>query len=396
MSATRIDWVGEHCRLLRSIAEEFQRTQPFQGLTIGTGIHLEAKTVALILTLRRGGARVVSTGNLNTTQPDAVEVLRAYGVTVIGEATKSREVHDAHLREVLAATPDLILDNGGDLFAAFLDSPYPGLRGGTEETTSGRMRLAPLRDELRRPILVINDSPIKQFAENEHAVGQSALESYLRFTNRATNGENVTVFGYGACGRGVAHNFRGAHAQVTVVEVDPVTRLRAHLDGFRTPDRSEAIASADLIVTVTGQAGVITAADLPLLRDGVTLANAGHFPHEIDVDGILAASEVSDTSSYEDDLMSVDLADGRRVHLIARGHMFNLAGPRPLGNSIEAMDLGFALQARCLEAVARGAVDASHCVVPVPGDIDAAVARSYLDQRYPAGEPVPRGSGAKV
>ena len=177
MVSTRIDWVREHCRLLRGIAAEFGRTRPFDGLTIGTGIHLEAKTVALLLTLRDGGARLISTGNLNTTQPDAVDRLRAEGVTVIGAPTKDGEVHAGYLGEVLAAEPDLILDNGGDLFTRYLDRPYEGLAGGTEETTSGRMRLEPLRDRLRLPILVINDSPIKQFAESEHAVGHSALES---------------------------------------------------------------------------------------------------------------------------------------------------------------------------------------------------------------------------
>jgi adenosylhomocysteinase len=381
--STRIDWVREHCRLLRGIADEFGRTRPFDGLTIGTGIHLEAKTVALLLTLRDGGARLISTGNLNTTQPDAVDRLRAEGVTVIGGPTKDGEVHAGYLGEVLAAEPDLILDNGGDLFARYLDRPYQGLIGGTEETTSGRMRLEPLRARLGRPILVINDSPIKQFAENEHAVGQSSVESFLRMTNRVTNGEQVTVFGYGACGRGVAASFRGAYARVSVVDVDPVTRLRAHLDGFSTPPRDSAVADADLIVTVTGARDVLTAADLPLLRDGVILANAGHFPAEIDAAGLIGSAEVTGTTEYVDDLLTLELSDGRRVHLLARGHMFNLAGPRPLGNSIESMDLGFALQARCLEAVARRSVDATSCVVPVPGAIDAAVARSYLDRKYP-------------
>ena len=164
MTYTRIDWVAEHCQLLRSISAEFAGTRPFDGLTIGTGIHLEAKTVALILTMRDGGARLVSTGNLNTTQPEAVAVLKAEGVVVIGEPTKDREEHGRYLDEVIAARPDLILDNGGDLFAKYLDGLYDGLRGGTEETTSGRMRLQPLRDRLNLPILVINDSPIKQFA----------------------------------------------------------------------------------------------------------------------------------------------------------------------------------------------------------------------------------------
>jgi adenosylhomocysteinase len=381
--STRIDWVREHCRLLQAISAEFTRTRPFDGLTIGTGIHLEAKTVALLLTLRDGGARLVSTGNLNTTQPDAVARLRDEGVTVVGEPTKDSQLHASYQEEVLAAEPDLILDNGGDLFTRYLDRPYEALVGGTEETTSGRMRLEPLRDRLRLPILVINDSPIKQFAENEHAVGQSALESYLRMTNRVTNGEQVTVFGYGSCGRGVAATFRAARARVSVVDVDPVTRLRAHLDGFGAPPRDAAIASADLIITVTGARDVLTVADLPLLRDGVILANSGHFPAEIDVPGLLGAPSVTGITEYPDDLLTLELADGRRIHVLARGHMFNLAGPRPLGNSIESMDLGFALQARCLEAVARRRVDAASCVVPVPRDIDAAVARGYLDRKYP-------------
>jgi adenosylhomocysteinase len=292
-------------------------------------------------------------------------------------------VQASYLDEVLAAKPDLILDNGGDLFARYLDRPYEGLLGGTEETTSGRMRLESLRGRLNRPILVINDSPVKQFAENEHAVGQSSLESFLRMTNRVTNGEQVTVFGYGACGRGVAANFRGAYARVSVVDVNPVTRLRAHLDGFSTPPRDIAVASADVIITVTGARDVLTAADLPLLRDGVILANAGHFPAEIDAAGLIGADEVASRQEYADDLLTLELKDGRRVHLLARGHMFNLAGPRPLGNSIESMDLGFALQARCLEAVANRSVDATSCVVPVPGRIDAAIANSYLDRRYP-------------
>ncbi len=382
MVSTRIDWVAEHCQLLRSISAEFKETQPFRGLTIGTGIHLEAKTVALILTLRDGGARLVSTGNLNTTQPEAIEVLKAEGITVVGGPTQDKELHNSYLDEVVAAKPDLILDNGGDLFVKYLDAPWEGLLGGTEETTSGRMRLEPLREQLQLPIVVINDSPIKAFGENEHAVGQSALESYLRLTNRITNGENVTVFGYGWCGRGVAANFRGAYARVSVVESDPVTRLRAHLDGFSTPQRDIAIATADLIITVTGAPDIITAADLPKLRDGVVLANAGHFPQEIDVDGLFGSPDVVNVVEYADDLTALELRDGRRIHVVSRGHMFNLAGPRPIGNSIESMDLGFSLQSRCLEAVATKAVDATSCVVPVPVHIDAAVANAYLDRKY--------------
>src|SRR5262249_29662028 len=159
-------------------------------------------------------------------------------------------------------------------------------------------------------ILVINDSPIKQFAENRHAVGQSVLESFLRITNRSTNGRRVTVFGYGACGKGVAANFRNAYAVVSVVERDPVAQLEAMPDGFLGPEREGALRSADVVVTVTGAEGVVTAADVPLLRDGAILANAGHFPWEIDADGIERAAR----------------EQGRRIEVLAGGHMVNLAG----------------------------------------------------------------------
>lgn len=379
---SRIDWVRQNTRLLQQVSEEFRQTQPFKGMTIGTGIHLEPKTVSLILTLQAGGARLVSTGNLNSTQPEAVYYLKAHGVEVLGRPTGDPTEHAGYLRQVLEHRPDLILDNGGDLFGAYLEHPYAGLLGGTEETTSGRMRLLPLRDRLNMPILVINDSPIKQFAENEHAVGQSVLESYLRITNRMTNGQRVTVFGYGACGKGVAKNFRAAGSLVSVVEVDPIMRLQALLDGFDTPPRVEALGSADVTITVTGAREVITAADLPLLKDGAILANAGHFPFEIDVAGMRSHVSVVERVEQEAGIEELRLTDGHRIRVLTGGHMVNLAGPRPLGNSIESMDLGFTLQARCLEAVALAQVSGDACVVPVPREIDARVASAYVNLQY--------------
>lgn len=377
----RIDWVGRSCRLLSGISDEFRETKPFNGLTIGTGIHLEPKTAALLLTLQAGSASVVSTGNLSSTQPETVEYLRAHGVVVHASATRDAGEHSSNLDRILDEEPDLLLDNGGDLFARWLERPYEGLLGGTEETTSGRMRLEPLRNQLAMPILVINDSPIKQFAENKHGVGQSVMESYLRFTNRITNGMRVTVIGYGSCGRGVAQYFRANQAVVSVVDRDPVITLEAHLDGFLTPRREEALRSADLIITITGAEGIIQPCDLDFLGDGVILANAGHFPLEIDVRAIEESGRVVLQEQYEDDITTWVLEDDRRIHLLGQGHMMNLAGPRPLGNSIEVMDMGFALQARCLEAVANGSAGRQHCVVPVPDQINARVANAYLDLR---------------
>src|ERR1700737_245934 len=375
---SRIEWVRSNCRLLQAIASDFIETGPFRGMTIGDGIHLEPKTVALLLTLKAGGAQVVSTGNLNTTQPEAVEYLRANGIDVIGDRTTDENEHDQHLREVLRAQPELILDNGGDLFVRYLDNPYDHLLGGTEETTSGRVRLARLRSRLARPILVVNDSPIKQVAENRHAVGQSVLESFLRITNRATNGRNVLVFGYGSVGKGIAASFRNAYASVAVIERDPVLRLEASFDGFQVPDRSAGLKTAEIVITATGAEGVGTEADLYVLRDRVVLINAGHFPAEIAVERIAADPRVAKRQDGPDGVTTFMLTDRRAIHLLAGGHMVNLGGPRPLGNSIESMDLGFALQARCLEAVARRRTSPDDVVVPVPVSINAAVAEAFL------------------
>src|SRR5256712_6963598 len=375
---SRIEWVRANCRLLLGIAEEFAATRPFANLTIGTGIHLEPKTVALLLALKAGGARVVSTGNLNSTQPDAVVYLRGNGVDVIGDRTTDEREHNRYLSDVLAAEPHLLLDNGGDLFQRYLDAPYQRLLGGTEETTSGRVRLAKLRSQLARPILVIHDSPIKQFTQNRHAVGQSVLESFLRITNRATNGRNVLVFGYGSVGRGIAASFRNAFASVGVIEPDPVLRLEASFDGFEVPDRATGLRDADVLITATGAQDIITEADLDILKDRVVLINAVHFPAEIAVDRIMADSRVAQRRDGPEGISTLELTDGRAIHVLTGGHMVNLGGPRPLGNSIESMDLGFALQARCLEAVARGRTSADDVVVPVPSWINALVAEAFL------------------
>ena len=376
-----IEWVVRSCRLLQRISDEFETSQPFAGLRIGTAIHMEPKTVALILTLQRGGADVVATGNLGSTQLEAAEYLRQRGVTVVGQPTTDLREHDGYLRELLATQPDVLLDNGGDLFVRYLENPYEHLRGGTEETTSGRNRLLPLREKLNRPVLVINDSPIKQFAENYHAVGLSVLESYLRITNRTPNGERVTVYGYGPCGKGIAVNFRNAFAKVTLCEIDPVKRLEAHLDGFMVGDIDAVTTDADVVITSTGATHVLTTHHLSHFRDGVILINAGHFPDEIDVAGMAMSPTVISSSATSDGITTFTTSAGRLVHVLAGGHMVNLNGPRPLGNSIESMDLGFALQSKCLEAVARGSVTAADAVVPVPRWIDEYVSDAYLASR---------------
>jgi adenosylhomocysteinase len=330
--------------------------------------------------LRAGGARLVCTGNLNSTQPATVEFLRAQGMTVFATQTTDPVAHHQSLEAVVAEKPDLLLDNGGDLFAI---AAGPPLRQSARRHRGNHLRPHPVAAAARAagmPILVINDSPIKQFAENKHAVGQSLFESYMRFTNRSTNGKRVTVFGYGACGKGTAACFRNAFSQVSVVDIDPGHTLEAHLDGFLTPLRHDAIRSADVLITVTGHPDIVTANDLPLIKNGAILLNGGHFPNEIDVAAFRAHPDVVAIDRYQtDSIETLNLKDGRAIHILGGGHMANLAGPRPLGNSVESMDLGFTLQVRCLERVARRGVGPEACIVPVPADIDAMVASAYLD-----------------
>ncbi len=376
---SRFEWVRDSCRLLKQTGEEFERTQPFKGLRIGTGIHLEPKTAALLLVLQRGGADLVSTGNLNSTQAETVEYLRERGVDVIGGPTADPEEQDRNLRGVLAAKPDLLLDNGGDLFARYLEDPWDGLLGGTEETTSGRDRLTPLRDQDRQAVAGHQRQP-DQAIRGEHARGRAGNGRSPHADHQPDDQRSARGgLRYGSVGQGVALYFRNVFSLVSVLEPQPVLRLRALLDGYEVPDREDALANADIVVTVTGAPGIVTAADLPHLRDGVILVNAGHLPWEIDVDGLLADPSVASTDDVVDGITSVHLTDGRTIHILTRGHMVNLAGPRPLGNSIESMDLGFTLQARCLEAVATGTVDPTWCVVPVPASIDALVAAAYVD-----------------
>jgi adenosylhomocysteinase len=188
----------------------------------------------------------------------------------------------------------------------------------------------------------------------------------------------VVVLGYGGVGKGLALNFRNNHALVSVLERDPVLRMEALWDGFAVPERDEALASADIVVTATAATGVIGPGDLEVLRDGVILVNVGHLPVEIDVPGIAASPLVEAHEPADDGISTFRLRDGRSVHLLTDGHMVNLAGPRPLGNTIESMDIGFSLQARCLEAVATGAVGPESSVVPVPRSIDESVASAYV------------------
>ncbi|MET4632602.1 adenosylhomocysteinase [Kaistia defluvii] len=375
----RINWIRSRMRLLAGVRADFERDRPFAGLSIGVSLHLEPKTAVLLEVLQAGGAAIVGTGNHGSTQDDIVAVLKAKGMQLYGKRDDDLDQHLKNVAQVVAARPDILLDNGADLVALAIKAGTVGsIRGGTEETTSGGDRL---RDELAGkvpfPIIVINDSPLKQIAENRHAVGQSIVESFMRITNLMIPGRRFVVVGYGWCGRGIAQYLDALGGRVAVVETDAIKALEAALDGYRVGKIEDLAGWGEVFITATGRPGVIGEAAIARMRSGAILANSGHFPWEIDVAAL--RTQATGSELVDDSLERIELADGRHVVLVADGRMFNLAGREPKGNSIESMDIGFMLQALSL---ARVAGDSRAALVegaqPVPADINQTIARRMV------------------
>ncbi|WP_440708466.1 adenosylhomocysteinase [Herbiconiux sp. YIM B11900] len=378
--AARVEWIRSRMPLLAAARTEFARTLPFAGRRIGMSLHLEPKTAVLLETLAAGGAEVVGTGNHGSTQDDVVAYLGTLGMTLFGTRDDTLEQHHENVGRVLDAEPDMLLDNGGDLAAGVIARGVSAsVIGGTEETTSGGDRLrGELAGTVGFPMIVINDSLLKAIGENKHAVGQSVVESFMRITNLMVPGRRFVVFGYGWCGRGVAHYLRALGGKVAVVEVDELKAFEAALDGFRVSTEG-ALAFAewgDVFITATGHPGVLPVDAIERMHDGAVLANCGHFPWEIDVAGLRAASVAR--REIVDAIERIELPNGRHVVLLAGGRMFNLAGREPKGNSLESMDLGFLLQTLSLERVATDAASLVAGAQPVPDDIDRTIARRML------------------
>lgn len=405
--ASRTDWIRSRMPLLANVRTRFANERPFDGHRIGMSLHLEPKTAVLLETLQAGGAEIVATGNHGSTQDDIVAYLRQQGMTVYGQRTDTIDDHHANVAAVDTARPSILLDNGGDLAAlaaARIDADAvaagdntggTGIVGGTEETTSGGMRLrTELAGLIPFPIIVINDSLLKAIGENKHSVGQSVVESIMRITNLRIAGRRFLVVGYGWCGRGIAQYLRAMGGKVAVAEVDELKAFEAAWDGYRVGGIVDLAGWAEIVITATGHPDVVNAEVFDALADGAVLANAGHFPWEIDVPALYA--QATARTMLDDAIERVDLPDGRSIVLLAEGRMMNLAGREPKGNSIEAMDLGFLLQALSLERVVSSARagdasagdsggastgDKAWLVAgaqPVPDDIERDIARRML------------------
>ena len=345
----KIKWVQRHMPVLESIKKEFEETKPFEGITIGSCLHLEPKTINLGLTLQAGGAEVVMTGcNPLSTQDDATAAGAKLGLNMYGWTGQTTEEYYEHLNKVLDYEPDIVIDDGADLiFLIHKERPelLDKLRGGCEETTTGIHRLKAMHEDkaLKIPVMAVNDSYMKYLFDNRYGTGQSTFDSIMGTTNSVIAGQTVVVCGYGWCGRGIAMRADGLGANVIVTEVDPIRALEARMDGYRVMTIKQALQEADFVITATGNRDIISGDDFDYVKDGCVLANSGHFNVEINEEDLLARTESHET--IKQDIECYTLKDGRNVYLLAGGRLVNLAGEHGQGHPAEIMDLSFAMQA---------------------------------------------------
>ena len=376
----KINWVERNMPICRSIAKDFAETKPFQGLKITLSVHLEAKTAYLCRVLATGGAEMHITGsNPLSAQDEVAAALAAGGLEVFAHHGCTMEQYEADLRAALSCGPNIIIDDGGDLVNLVhteMRDLLPGVIGGCEETTTGIHRLKAMdrAGELMFPMVMVNDADCKHLFDNRYGTGQSVFDGINRTTNLIVAGKYVVVAGYGWCGKGVAMRAKGLGAKVIVTEVDPVRAIEAHMDGFEVMPMDDAAALGDIFVTVTGCSGVITREHFLKMKDGAILSNAGHFDVEVDMAGlhVLAQSHYEARHNIEGYL----LPNGRTVFALAEGRLVNIAAGD--GHPAEIMDMSFAIQALSAKYLAENRGGLKPGVVPVPAEIDTAVAMKKL------------------
>ena len=375
----KINWVKSYMPVLNGINERFRREKPFAGKKISMSIHLEAKTAYLALTLRDGGAQVAVTGcNPLSTQDDVAAALASDGFEVNAWRGVDDETYKKHLIRTLSICPDAMIDDGGDLTGLLHGecAEYrKNLLGGGEETTTGihRLKARAARGELLFPMIDVNDAQCKHLFDNRYGTGQSTLDGIMNSTNLIIAGKTVVVSGYGWCGRGVAMRAKGMGARVIVTEIDPVKAIEAVMDGYSVMPMDEAAPLGDLFITLTGCKDVIRKEHFEKMKDGVLLANSGHFDVEINKEELESLSV--QTWQRKPNIVGYRMKDGRILNLLAEGRLVNLAAGN--GHPAEIMDMSFALQALCLEyIVSRPKLLPG--VYEVPAEIDSEVASIKL------------------
>ena len=373
----KIEWVASYMPVLSGIRERFKKEKPFAGLKIATSIHLEAKTAYLAETLRDGGAEMFVTGcNPLSTQDDVAAALAKAGIEVFAHHGASDEEYEADLVSALSCKPDLMIDDGGDFTNILHDKRVDlgaNLIGGCEETTTGihRLKAREARGGLKYTMIDVNDADCKHLFDNRYGTGQSTFDGIMNTTNLVIAGKTVVVAGYGWCGRGIAMRAKGLGAVVIVTEIDPVKAIEAVMDGFRVMKMDDAAPLGDLFITATGCKDVITAKHFEKMKDGVLLANSGHFDVEINKTDLAAASV--EVFERKPNVTGYKTKDGRILNLLAEGRLVNLAAGN--GHPAEIMDMSFSIQALCLEYLAKNRGKLESKLYPVPKEIDETVAR---------------------
>ena len=376
----KINWVQRNMPVLRGIGEDFLKEKPFAGLKIALSVHMEAKTAYLCRVLEMGGAQMFVTGsNPLSTQDDVAAAVAAGGIEVFARHGCTIEEYEDCLCRVLEPGPNIIIDDGGDL-VHLMHTKYthliPGVIGGCEETTTGihRLRAMARKGELRFPMVMVNEADCKHMFDNRYGTGQSVWDAIMRTTNLIVAGKRVVVSGYGWCGKGVSLRAKGLGAKVIVTETDPVRALEAVMDGYEVMPMSEAAPLGDVFVTVTGCSGVITPAHFDSMKDGAILTNAGHFDVEVD----MAALEKLAVRRYDarHNIRGYVLPNGKTLFVIAEGRLVNLAAGD--GHPAEIMDMSFAIQALSSRWLAQHRAELTPDVIPVPRELDEAVARRKL------------------
>jgi adenosylhomocysteinase len=345
----KIEWVQRHMPVLEHIKKKFKEEKPFEGITIGSCLHLEPKTINLGLTLQAGGAEVAMTGcNPLSTQDDATAAGAKLGLHMYGWREETNEEYYHTINQVLDHKPDIIIDDGADMiFLVHRERRelLKKIKGACEETTTGIHRLKAMNQDgaLEFPVMAVNDAYTKYLFDNRYGTGQSTFDSIMGSTNMLIAGKTIMVCGYGWCGRGIAMRAQGLGANVIVTEIDPIRALEARMDGYRVMKVREAVKHADVLITATGNVDVVTADDFMVMKDGCIMANSGHFNVEINQNDLKESS--IEINNLKPDIDEYVMPDGRKLYLLAEGRLVNLAGERGQGHPAEIMDLSFAMQA---------------------------------------------------
>ncbi|MBM3665260.1 MAG: adenosylhomocysteinase [Actinobacteria bacterium] len=377
----RIEWADRDMPVLKQIRERFEKDKPLDGLRISACLHVTTETANLARTLKAGGADVVlvASNPLSTQDDVAAALVSEYDISTYAIKGEDEDTYYQHLTAAIDHAPQITMDDGADVIGVLHGDRremLDGIIGGTEETTTGVIRLKALEAEgkLAFPVVAVNEANTKHMFDNRYGTGQSTLDGLLRATNILVAGRRCVVGGYGWCGRGLASRLKGMGAHVIVIEVDPLAALEAVMDGFEVMTVADAAKEGDVFITATGNIHVLRREHFEHMKDGAIIANTGHFNVEIDIPGL---DELADgVREVRPFVQEYALRNGRKVYLLAEGRLLNLASAE--GHPAAVMDMSFANQALSAEYLARNAATLDNTVYVVPEDIDAEIARLKL------------------